>query len=238
VEMGAGHAGLRGEAQPGPHVVLSVSDTGCGMDEDTKARIFEPFFTTKPPGAGTGLGLPTVYGIVKQSGGDIAVQSEPGHGATFRIFLPRVQAAAGKAPAGPPEPAAPEADGGSETILLVEDDNVVRSLVGTELQERGYTVLAPASVGEALIVAREHSGSIHLVLTDVTMPGMSGPTLFKALAGIRPEARILYMSGHAEKRIVEAGVLGPGAAFLGKPFTPEALAHRVREVLDAPGGIV
>jgi PAS domain S-box-containing protein len=217
--------------QPGSHVLLMVSDTGVGIDAETRAHLFEPFFTTKAPGKGTGLGLATVYGIVTQSGGHISVESEPGRGATFRIYFPRVAA-----PAGVPEtrPAEPPAARGSETILLVEDEEAVRSLVGEILQMRGYTVLEARHPGEALLLAERHPAPIHLLVTDVVMPQMDGHELAERLLSARPELRVIYMSGYTANVSVLRGVLETGSTFLPKPFTPDALARRVREVLDTP----
>ncbi len=225
----AGHLGAR----PGPHVMLAVSDTGCGMDAETVSHIFEPFFTTKEPGKGTGLGLSTVYGIVKQSGGYIWVDSEPGRGTTFKIYLPRVDEAAElvKTRAAPSE-----APRGSETVLLVEDEETVRDVVREALKASGYTVLAATSGGEALQEAGRHQGPIHLAVTDLVMPDMSGRELAERLAHLHPDTKVLYMSGYTDDAVVHHGVREAGVAFLQKPFTPDALARRVRELLDAPGG--
>ena len=214
----------------GEYVVLVFSDTGCGMDAETQTRIFEPFFTTKEKGKGTGLGLSTVYGIVRQSGGHIGVESVKGKGATFTILLPRVEGevdatvtVSAEAAIGPR---------GAETVLLVEDEDIVRSLAADALRMHGYTVLEAAHVGDALAICRHHEGQIHLMLTDVVMPELNGKELFDRLIIIRPDLKVLYMSGYAESGIVHDGMLEPGTAFIPKPFTPEALAAKVREVLE------
>jgi PAS domain S-box-containing protein len=218
--------------QPGPHVMLAVSDNGIGMDAALQARLFEPFFTTKERGKGTGLGLSTTYGIVKQSGGSIWVYSEPGHGTTFKIYLPRCEEPLAEREA-PPLPLTPRA--GSETVLLVEDETEVRRLVERLLQMQGYAVIAAASPAEAIGAARA-AGKIDLLVTDVIMPGMNGREMARLLAAERPRMRVLYMSGYTDAAIAQQGILPPGTAFLSKPFTPDVLARKVREVLDAGGG--
>jgi two-component system cell cycle sensor histidine kinase/response regulator CckA len=215
--------------QTGPYVMLAVSDTGSGLDPDSKAHLFEPFFTTKEMGKGTGLGLSTVYGIIKQSGGLIWVYSEPGKGTTFKIYLPRLE---GAALATEGARALASSDRGSETILLVEDEDLVRQVARRILERYGYTVLAAASGQEALALSREHAGPIHLMLTDVVMPGMSGQEIREDLQPQRPEMEVLFMSGHTENAIVHHGVLDEGTAFIQKPFKHEVLAHKVREILD------
>ncbi len=216
---------------PGPCVLLAVTDTGHGMDDSVKAHLFEPFFTTKELGHGTGLGLATVHGIVHQSGGHIWVYSEPGHGTTFKIYFPRLQE-------GPValqrEKAQPELPAGSETVLLVEDDPGVRKLVASTLGKCGYQVLEAEDGAAAAALARSHKGLIHLLLTDVVMPGMSGRSTAESLVQSRPEARVLYMSGYTDEALTRHGILEPGIHLIQKPFTPGALARRVRQVLDAP----
>jgi PAS domain S-box-containing protein len=214
--------------RPGGYMMLAVSDTGCGMDAETKAHLFEPFFTSKEKGKGTGLGLATVYGIVKQSGGYIWVYSEPGRGATFKIYLPRVEAT----PESLAAKAAPVSLRGSETVLVVEDEEPVRRLIRKVLETRGYVVIAAGGGEEALHLANAHDGVIHLLVTDVVMPGMSGRDLVRYIVSVRPEMKVLYVSGYTDDAIVHHGVLQPGIAFLQKPFTPEALARKLREVLD------
>jgi PAS domain S-box-containing protein len=228
VELDQSYTRAHPPMAPGPYVLLTVSDTGVGMSAEIRAHIFEPFFTTKPSGKGTGLGLATVYGIVKQSGGYIWAESEPGCGATFRIYLPRiVTGAPAAAPAG-----AMAAEGGSETVLVVEDEDVVRALTSKVLQKRGYQVLVASSGPEALGLASRHPGAIHLLVTDVIMPRMSGRELARRFATLRPEAKVIYVSGYPDDAIIRHGVLESGLVFLQKPFAPEALAAKVREVLD------
>ncbi len=218
-------------ARPGRCVTLAVRDTGCGMDAETLAHVFEPFFTTKERGKGTGLGLSTVYGIVRQHEGYVAVESAPGRGSTFTIHLPRSDhAVEGLEPAAPP--AWPR--GGSETILLVEDERDVRDLAREIIEMAGYTVLAANGPGAGLEICERHRGDIDLLLTDVVMPGMSGPELAHRLVAARPRLKVLYMSGYTDDAIVKHGVLDFGTRFLQKPFTAESLARAVRDVLDAP----
>jgi len=219
--------------QPGPHVMVAVSDTGVGMDQELQSRLFEPFFTTKERGKGTGLGLSTTYGIVKQSGGSIWVYSEPGVGTTFKIYLPRSEEpldAAAPAPA--PAPRA-----GSETVLLVEDEPEVRRLVEKLLRMQGYSVLACAGPAEAIAAAKSASGRLDLLLTDVILPGMNGRELARVLSDVQPGLKVLYMSGYTDAAITQQGILDPGTAFLSKPFNPDALARKVREALDAEGNL-
>jgi PAS domain S-box-containing protein len=214
----------------GDYVMLAVSDSGIGMDETVKTRLFEPFFTTKGVGAGTGLGLATVYGIVKQSGGYIWVYSEPGHGATFKVYLPRVQAPVDEIKQAP----LPAVNlGGTETILLAEDEELLRPLARELLVRLGYRVLEATNAAEALDLARAHPEEIHLLVSDVVMPGQSGLQLARQLSAERPHMKVLYMSGYTDEAIVRHGLLDPGTNFLQKPFTPTVLARKVREVLDS-----
>ena len=216
---------------PGSYVTLTISDTGFGMDAETQARIFEPFFTTKEKGKGTGLGLSTVYGIVEQSGGHIAVASTPGHGAIFTIYFPRVE---GVGQAIEPETPLLGPVGGSETILLVEDEPTVRTLLYQVLRRYGYTVLEAPHPDDALALSGRHRGVIHLMLTDVVMPVMSGGELASRVRGLRPEVRVLYMSGYTENAKDLPKLWDAESAFIQKPFSPEILAHKVREILDMP----
>ncbi|MBI5837820.1 MAG: PAS domain S-box protein [Candidatus Eisenbacteria bacterium] len=215
-----------GALSPGPHVVLDVADTGCGMAPETLQHIYEPFFTTKDGAHGTGLGLATVYGIVKQSGGHIEVLSELGVGTRFRLYFPVVEAVS---LADKPTPASADGGGGSETILLAEDDGPVRQVAARVLAERGYRVLQAATGAHALDLASAHPGPIHLLLADVVMPGMGGPELARRIASSRPGTRVLLLSGHVGKSATSPEIRGH--AFLAKPFTPDALAREVRRVL-------
>ncbi|MBN1220100.1 MAG: response regulator [Anaerolineae bacterium] len=220
------HVGL----EPGPHVLLSISDTGIGMNAETLTHIFEPFFTTKAKGKGTGLGLSTVYGIVQQNNGHISVSSQPGQGTTFQIYLPRIKEKAETAGRGQ-TPA--ESPAGTETILLVEDEDMVRELTRYALRQDGYQVLEASHGKEALKICEQHQGPIHLLLTDIVMPGgMSGRDLANRMVSLRPDTKVLFMSGYADEAIVQQGILTPDIAFLQKPFTPSTLARRVRETLD------
>jgi signal transduction histidine kinase len=231
VNLGAEAARSRLGVRPGPHVMLAVSDTGHGMDAETLERIFEPFFTTKGEGKGTGLGLATVYGIVKQSGGSIFVYSEPGQGTTFKVYLPRAdvtQEAVDGAETGP------VAQGGTERILLVEDTDPVRILAASVLRGLGYEVVEARNPEEALDICRKGGPGLHLLVTDVVMPGMSGRALADRVLAHCPEARVLYVSGYADDAIVRHGILTAGTNFLQKPFSPMDLGKRVREILDAP----
>ena len=229
VELDEAYARDHAGAAPGAYVMLAVSDTGIGMDAETRSHIFEPFFTTKEQGKGTGLGLATVYGIVKQSGGYVWVYSEPGRGATFKIYLPRVDA---PADARATAPAEPPVAGGRETVLLAEDDPSVRAIVSDVLAQKGYRVLRANDGQAALEMARAQSGRIHLLVTDIVMPGMTGRDLAEALSVERPGLRVLYMSGYTDDAVVRHGVLEEGVPYLQKPFSPRTLASKVREVLD------
>jgi two-component system cell cycle sensor histidine kinase/response regulator CckA len=232
VDLDAAYARQHLEVTPGPYVMLTVNDTGIGMDTATQARIFEPFFTTKEPGAGTGLGLSTVYGIVKQSGGHIRVDSEPGQGATFKIYLPQVEETAL-----PVQTAAAPAESlqGQETILVVEDDDSLRELIYQTLRSYGYKVLAAHHGSEAILQCARYKGPIHLVLTDELLPGMTGAELLERLAPLGLKAKALFMSGYTEDTAALEFLLTSGAPFIEKPFKPNALVSMVREVLDTPG---
>ncbi|MBK8168724.1 MAG: response regulator [Sandaracinaceae bacterium] len=216
-------------AKPGPHVMMAVTDTGLGMDRATQARIFEPFFTTKEVGKGTGLGLSTVFGIVQQSGGAVWVYSEPGKGTSFKIYFPRVDADLDITEA-QVEPATLR---GTETILLVEDENEVRTVVQSILRRQGYRVVAAQNPGEAILLSETHPTAFNLLLTDVVMPQMSGPELTRRLCVSHPQMLVLCMSGYTDDSILRHGVLESGVPFLQKPITPELLARKVREVLDS-----
>jgi CheY-like chemotaxis protein len=214
---------------PGPHVMLAISDSGTGIDKATLSRIFEPFFTTKVAGKGTGLGLSTVFGMVRRSGGSVWVYSELGKGTTFKVYLPRVDAAVDRVHSSTP----PRELRGTETILLVEDDDQVRAVATSILRTHGYRVIVADNPGEALIQSEKDPNVIHLLLTDVVMPQLSGPQLAKRLAKERPEMKVLCMSGYTDDSIVRHGVLESHVAYLQKPITPQTLTTKVREVLDA-----
>ena len=229
VELDAEYTKRHEGASPGQWVLLAVSDTGLGMDQETKARIFEPFFTTKGLGRGTGLGLASVYGIVKQCGGLIFVYSEPGKGTSFKIYLPQVEDSAKEEKAAFPVPGKRQA--GSETVLLVEDDTELRSLTREFLELFGYTVLEARNSEEARQAVEFHKEIIHLLITDVVLPDESGPKLAEALTRRRPGLKVLYVSGYTENAIVHHGLLDAGIAFLQKPYSCDAMIHKVREVL-------
>ncbi len=230
VELDKGYASEHVGVSPGNYVMLAVSDTGTGMNADTQARIFDPFFTTKEQGRGTGLGLSTVYGIVKQSGGNIWVYSEPGHGTTFKVYLPQLAAAPQKTEVAVVETSVPR---GSETILLVEDEDVVRGLARQILESAGYHVLEASRGEEAIRLGIEHPQEIHLLLSDVVMPGASGKEVADRLLARRPEMKVLFMSGYTDETIVHHGVLDSGVKFIQKPFSFAALCRKVRGVLDS-----
>jgi nitrogen-specific signal transduction histidine kinase/ActR/RegA family two-component response regulator len=226
VHLDEARARRQEDLPPGPYVALAVRDTGAGMDEETQAHVFEPFFTTKE--RGTGLGLATVYGIVKHGGGHVSVESAPGLGTTMRIYFPRVEA-----PPGPPEgTSSSSAPPGCETILLVEDDDNVRALAGRFLRDRGYRVLEACDEEGALRAAELEPGAVHLLVADVMIPGRSGPDLARRLCELRPDTKVLHVSGYADEALARLGVREDGAPLLRKPFTADSLCLKVREVLD------
>jgi CheY-like chemotaxis protein len=229
VELPAAPASGEPVISAGRYVTLVVGDTGEGIDPEARAHIFEPFFTTKAPGEGTGLGLATVYGIVKQSGGHIEVDSEPGRGTTFTIYLPRVDEVA--EPTAPPPEAGPS-EHGTETILVVEDERAVRELAARGLREHGYTVLTAERAEEAIRLLDEERPPVDLLLTDAVLPGASGLTLASVATARRPGLQVVYMSGYAHEALARQGMLEPGMILIEKPFTPATLARKVREVLD------
>jgi signal transduction histidine kinase len=228
VELDAEYVRDHPTARPGRYVMLAVADSGCGMDAETQTRIFEPFFTTKEVGKGTGLGLSTLHGIVQQCGGHVEVYSEVGVGSVFKVYLPRVddgmEGEAGKEAPGPA--------GGTETLLLVEDEARVRRVVAETLRLNGYTVLEAGEAGEALSRAHEHAARLHLLVTDVMMPGMNGRELARGVFRLHPGIKILYISGYTDNAIVHQGLIAADAAFLHKPFTAAALLRKIRELLD------
>ncbi len=230
VDFGAGYIKDHAVAKPGPYAMLAISDTGTGMDAATQARVFEPFFTTKAKGKGTGLGMSTVYGIVKQSDGFVWVYSELGKGTTVKIYFPRVTSQISAAHL---ETRSAPGSRGTETVLIVEDERAVRALASRILQERGYHVLEAADGAEGLRIAQEYMKEIHLVLTDVVMPGIGGRALISRLEEIRPGIKALFISGYTDNAIVHHGILDSGVAFLQKPFSVDGLLRKVREVLSA-----
>jgi two-component system, cell cycle sensor histidine kinase and response regulator CckA len=229
VEVDEAYMRLHPFAKIGNYVVLSVSDSGCGIPHDVQAHVFEPFFTTKEPGKGTGLGLSTVYGIVKQNDGHICLYSEVGQGTTFRIYLPQLQVAVALPP---PEVIRP-LPRGTETLLLAEDEDGMRELTRECLESSGFVVLEARDGKQALEIADRHLGPIHLLLTDLIMPGMSGHELAQEFLHLRPKTKLLYMSGYTHDLITQHGVLEPGTALIEKPYNIDALLTRVRGILDA-----
>jgi CheY-like chemotaxis protein len=232
------YAASRPDVQPGVYVCLTVTDTGVGIDRETQARIFDPFFTTKDVGRGTGLGLATVHGIVKQSGGHIAVYSEPGLGTSFKVYLPAVAGAAIVRSYKPAE--RPDRLNGTETILVCEDDDLVRSFLDAILTEHGYKVLTTSRPDEALAIAGAEPDPIHVLVTDVVMPKMAGPELVEALAPMRPGLKVVFLSGYTAETLRDRG-LPPGSAFLQKPFSDVSLLQAIRALLDAadePAGLL
>lgn len=217
----------------GHYAVLTVSDTGCGMDAATLARVFEPFFTTKGQGKGTGLGLATAYGIVKQSGGHIEVESEPGQGATFRVLLPVAEEGFPTVDVTQELTRTPV---GTETVLLAEDEAAVRSLLRRTLEQKGYVVLEAANGKEALQLCRQHDGPIHVLITDVVMPHLNGPDLAKQVQLLHPDVRVIFLSGYADSAVLQRGLDQSQAVFVPKPFRPESLIRQMRELLDRPQG--
>jgi nitrogen-specific signal transduction histidine kinase/CheY-like chemotaxis protein len=232
VELDAAYVSDHPGAVPGKHVMLAISDTGIGMDRVTQEHVFEPFYTTKEVGSGTGLGLATVYGIVKQSGGSIFIYSEPGQGTTFKIYLPCCDLIADPIPV---QPSAEQILKGNETILLVEDQPEVRAVARATLTRAGYTVLEASQGEEALQIEQDYRERIHLLLTDVVMPTMSGRELARRLLQRRSDIRVLYTSGYTDDAIVHHDVIESGVAFIQKPFLPANLLRKIRNVLDAHG---
>ncbi|MCK6474102.1 MAG: ATP-binding protein [Planctomycetes bacterium] len=231
IELDEEYARTHADARKGPHVMIAVTDTGTGMDAQTLNRIFEPFFTTKGVGKGTGLGLSTVYGIVKQSGGNIWVYSEPGRGTTFKIYLPCAEEAASPRDRSAGRPPVPLGKG---KILVVEDDENVRALIQDVLESGGYTVIATGNPQEALAACDQHAGEIRLLLTDVVMPGMGGRELSEKLVAKWPAMKVVFMSGYTDNAIVHHGVLDPGLHFIEKPILPKVLLERIADFLEAP----
>jgi CheY-like chemotaxis protein len=227
-DLDRAHTNLHTGAQPGPHVMLSVSDTGVGMSEETTEHIFEPFFTTKPMGKGTGLGLATVYGILRQTGAHISVESELGKGSTFTVYFPAVEAAPSRAEAIPSTDTA----GGDEVILVCEDEELVRELASHVLRAAGYTVLEAENGRHALEVAADHRGPIHLLVSDVVMPELDGRKLSQEMIRTHPGLRVMFVSGYTNAVLDSEVSIGEGTDFLQKPFTPAVLLQRIRKLLD------
>jgi two-component system cell cycle sensor histidine kinase/response regulator CckA len=228
-DLDEGYAQSRIDIKPGRYVMVAVSDTGCGMSRETVSRIFEPFFTTKPMGHGTGLGLSTVHGIVKQSEGHIEVYSEPGQGTTFKVYLPRVEGAAESRPVSRATAGRYEGD---ETVLVVEDEEIIRRVVCESLRMNGYTVLEVADGSQAITICERQDQPIDLLITDVIMPLMNGPELVRRVKAVRPHLLTLFISGYTDRALIHQGLREAGTAFLQKPFTPDVLVRKVREVLD------
>ena len=231
VDLDEGPARARADVAPGHYVMLAVSDTGCGMSPEVRARMFEPFFTTREMGRGTGLGLSTVHGIVKQSDGHIEVYSEPGRGTTIKIYFPRAEEPLEVLER--PSPAATRIEG-TETILLVEDEEMIRRMLTQSLELLGYAVIEACDGSEAIAACEWRDRPVDLLITDVIMPLMNGPELVQRIAAIRPDLRVLFMSGYTDRALIHQGLRRSGTAFLQKPFTPEALARKIREILDEP----
>jgi CheY-like chemotaxis protein len=229
LELDREHCAHHPNAEPGQFVMLAVSDTGHGMTETVKLRLFEPFFTTKPKGQGTGLGLATIFGVVKQAGGFIEAYSEIGKGSTFKIYLPRVEEPAQKlAKAGP----GPDTPRGTETVLLVEDEESVRELAHAMLKRLGYTVLCATNGGEALMLVKNYDEPIDLLMTDVVMPGINGRELAERMSIARPAIKVLFTSGYTENVVVHHGIVDKDLNFIGKPYSLEMLARKLRAVLE------
>jgi CheY-like chemotaxis protein len=228
VELDENYLSEHGVHGVGRYVMIAITDSGQGMDEATRARIFDPFFTTKEQGKGTGLGLSTVYGIVKQSGGFVWVYSEPGQGATFKIYLPRIDAPV----EAPVAPSPIRTTGGRETVLVVEDEEALRKVAERILLRDGYSVLVASSGDEALTLAKNSTKPIDLIATDVVMPGLGGRELVQRLMAVHPNARVLFMSGYTDDAMLRHGIPEPGRAFLQKPFSGLALTQKIREILD------
>ncbi|OFW01639.1 MAG: hypothetical protein A3H94_06105 [Acidobacteria bacterium RIFCSPLOWO2_02_FULL_60_20] len=233
VELDEAYASKHATVLPGSYVMLAVSDNGIGMDKETQSHMFEPFFTTKEQGKGTGLGLATVYGIIKQSGGYIWIYSEPSQGTTFKIYLPRFEAGLRAIEPEPPSSSVVKAE---ETVLVVEDEGALRELACEFLERSGYAVLGAGNGAAAMEISKRHQGPIHLLMTDAIMPGMSGRELALQMQGLRPDIRVLYVSGYTDDVVLRNGLLEPGTAFLQKPFTKDSLTQKVRAVLDGKRG--
>jgi CheY-like chemotaxis protein len=231
VDLDPNYAKAHVTVHSGPYVMIAVSDNGSGMDDATKERLFEPFFTTKGSGKGTGLGLSTVFGIIKQSGGSVEVYSEPGRGTSVKVYLPRIDRPVSLET----QVSRRKVERGSETVLLVEDDEMVRSLVRETLERDGYRILDAPGPIEARRISDQIKEPIQLLITDVVMPKISGRELAQQLVARRPSMKVLYMSGYTDNAVINSGILRKEVAFIQKPFTPMALAEKVREVLESDG---